>query len=43
VRRASTVAQHIDLLVFDHLSANAPGRIEGRYEHTDLPVSPIDP
>jgi hypothetical protein len=39
VTRASTVAEHIDLLVFDHVFANAPGRTEGRCEHTDLSIN----
>ena len=39
VRRASTADEHIDLVVFDHVSANAPGWIEGRCEHTDLSIN----
>jgi hypothetical protein len=39
VRRASTLAEQFDLPVFDHVSANAPGRIEGSREHTDLAVT----
>jgi hypothetical protein len=38
VTRASTVAEHIDPLVVDEVSANAPGRTEGRCEHADLAV-----
>jgi hypothetical protein len=33
---ASTVAEHAHVAVRDDVSANAPGRSEGRCEHTDL-------
>ena len=40
-RPPSTVAEHTPRAVRDDLNANAPGRIEGRCEHLDLPVAHV--
>jgi hypothetical protein len=37
----STVAEHETLAARDHVSANAPGRIEGSRGHTNLAVTSV--
>ena len=36
---ASTVAEHTNIAARDRVSTNAPGRIEGSREHTNLVVT----